>query len=766
MNRTPAHRCAQKVFSLSLLFLSVCYTLSPLSAQPAQPVQSSSALFGNAVVERKIDSLLGLMTLDEKLGQLNQICGAFDFNTKLSAITEDHLAQVRAGKVGSMLMVHGAGLTRRVQKAAGESRLKIPVLFGFDVIHGFRTTFPIPLAEASSWDTAAVEAGARVAAAEASAAGIHWTFAPMVDIARDPRWGRIIEGAGEDTYLGSKMAAARVRGFQGTDLKAPNAILACAKHFAAYGAAEGGRDYNTAEVSERTLRETYLPPFKAAVDAGAETFMSGFNEIAGVPATGSKLLLTDILRKEWKFKGFVVSDWESIIEMREHGVVATNKDAAILSINAGVDMDMEGEAYLLHLAEAVKNGKVKIETINNSVRLILQAKFKLGLFDNPYRNCDSEREKKELLSAEHRAAARDMARKSIVLLKNDANLLPLAKNLKTLAVIGSLAEAKRDMLGEWEMVGKPEDVVSLLDGIKQAAPQTKVIYAEGCKPEGNDTQGFKAAVAAARKADAVVIVLGEPASMSGEAHSRSSIDLPGVQESLLKAVVATGKPVVLVLTSGRPLSTVWAAENVKGILNAWHLGVEAGHAVADVLFGDYNPAGKLPVTVPRNAGQIPIYYNHKNTGRPVNEANRKERYKSKYIDLDSSPLYVFGHGLSYAAFDYSAPTVSERRVSPKSSVTVRVTVKNTGTRSGEEVVQLYIARTATSVTRPVRELKGFRKILLAAGESKQVDFVLEPEQLSFYNLEMKWTNEPGAVKVFVGTNAATMNAADFDVTAE
>ncbi len=719
---------------------------------------STYAQLSDQEMTRRADSLIAQMTVEEKLGQLNQVAGDLSNFKRVAGILPAQFQQIREGKIGSMLMVYGADLTRKAQEAAMQSRLKIPVLFGFDVIHGYRTTFPIPLAESCSWDVELAERTARIAATEAAAAGIHWTFAPMVDIARDPRWGRVIEGAGEDPYLGSLIAAARVRGFQGADLSADNTILACVKHFVAYGAAEGGRDYNTVDVSERTLREIYFPPFKAAIDAGAATLMTSFNEISGTPATLSRFLMTDVLRGEWNFKGMVVSDWESINESRVHGAAKTNDDAAVLAINAGVDMDMEGELYV-NLAKEVRAGKVSDAVLNQAVRRVLLAKFKLGLFDDPFRYCNAEREKALVLNPAHRALAREAAQKSIVLLKNDKNMLPLRKDLKTLAVIGGLAESKRDMLGEWEMVGRPEDAVSVLDGIKKkVSNKTTVIYSKGYEAtrgkESLSRAGFVEAIKAAKKSDAVVVVVGETADMTGEAHSRASLDLPGVQEDLIKELHTLNKPMVVVLTNGRPLSIVWTAEKVPAIVEAWHLGIEAGNAIADVLFGDVNPSGKLTMTFPRSVGQIPIYYNHKNTGRPINPQNPNDRYKSRYIDLDNTPLYPFGYGLSYSSFEYKNLRVSQREFRGSESVTITVDVTNNSTVAGEEVVQLYVRDDVASVTRPVKELKGFKKLRIGAGETKQAVFTMSAKDLMFLDKAFKPTMEAGTFTVFVGGNSA------------
>ncbi|PIO48301.1 MAG: beta-glucosidase BglX [[Chlorobium] sp. 445] len=717
----------------------------------------TQAQLAEQTLERRIDSLLAQMTLEEKLGQLNQLAGDLSNFKRVAGILPHQYELIRQGKVGSMLMVYGAELTRKAQEMALQSRLKIPLLFGFDVIHGFRTTFPIPLAESCSWDLALIERSARIAATEAAAAGLHWTFAPMVDIARDPRWGRIIEGAGEDPYLASLIAAARVRGFQGETLSAPNTILACAKHFAAYGAAEGGRDYNTVDISERTLREIYLPPFKAAVDAGVETIMASFNEIAGIPSSINSMLMTDILRREWNFKGFVVSDWESINEVHVHGAAKTTEEAALLALRAGVDMDMEGELYV-NLANAVRAGKISEQTLNAAVRRVLRAKFKLGLFDDPFRYCDVEREKATLLNPDHREAAREMARKSIVLLKNDQDLLPLRKDLKTIAVVGGLATAARDMLGEWEMVGRAEDVITPLDGVKKKVSNTtRVLYAKGCEVsrsrQAMSKAGFAEAVRIAKQADVVIAVVGESADMTGEAHSRASIDLPGVQEDLLKELHKTGKPLVVVVTSGRPLALVWAAENATAIVQAWHLGVEAGNAIADILFGDENPSAKLTISVPRSVGQIPIYYNHKNTGRPINPQNPADRYKSRYIDIENSPLYPFGYGLSYSKFEYRDLRVSQKEFRATDTVRISVEVINTSTRDGEEVVQLYVRDDYASITRPVKELKGFQKVYIKAGERKTVEFKLSAKDLMFLGRDFKPVLEAGSFSVFVGSNS-------------
>jgi len=714
---------------LAFVIASALLSLFTLHAQPSR--------------DHSVDSLLALMTLDEKVGQLVQYSG----------VSAEHEALLRQGKIGSFLNIVGAKATREVQRiAVEETRLRIPLIFGLDVIHGFRTTFPIPLATACSWDLAMIEKSERVAAVEATAAGVNWTFSPMVDIARDPRWGRIAEGAGEDQYLGAAIAAARVRGLQGTDPQSPTSLLACAKHFAAYGGAEGGLDYNTVDISERTLREIYLPPFRAAVDAGAGSLMCSFNEISGIPSSANRKLLTDILRGEWKFDGFVVSDWNSIGELVQHGVAGNLKDAALLGLKAGVDMDMEADAYHNHLTTLVKEGRLSEKELNEAVRRVLRAKFRLGLFDNPYKNCDTVREKRDILTSAHRDAARAMAQRSIVLLKNNDNLLPLGKSARTLAVVGPLADDKKSPLGPWHTMGRPEDVVSVLDGIKsKVGASTRVVYARGCDVEKKVTDGFTKALDVARGADIVIAIVGETETMSGEAASRSYLGLPGSQEELIRALQATGKPVIVVLMNGRPLAIEWITQHVPAILETWFLGVETGYAIADVLFGDYNPSGKLTTSFPRTTGQVPIYYNHKNSGRPENDTLH---FTSKYIDVENTPLFPFGYGLSYTSFAYSQLDLSSRTLMEGGSLIVNATVKNAGNRFGEEIVQMYVRDEVASVTRPVKELKGFQKIALGPGESKRVQFILTAEQLKFYDRDMKWTIEPGTFQVFVGPNSS------------
>ena len=644
-----------------------------------------------------------------------------------------------------------------------QSRLKIPLLFGQDVIHGYKTTFPIPLAEAASWDLEAMELTARIAATEAAAAGIHWTFAPMVDISRDPRWGRVMEGAGEDTYLGSKIAYARVKGFQG-NLGDVTSVMACVKHFAAYGAAVGGRDYNSVDMSNRMLWETYLPPFKAALDAGAATFMNSFNDLNGIPATGNAYLQRDILKEKWNFKGFVVSDWGSIGEMVNHGYAKDNKEAALAAITAGSDMDMESNAYRYHLAQLVKEKKVPMALIDDAVKRILRKKFELGLFDDPFKFNNEEREQKALNNPEHRKVARAMAAKSIVLLKNEKGILPLSKSTKTIAFIGPLVKEYKQNMGFWS-VELPEldytkEIVSQWDGLQNKVEKnTQLLYAKGCDIEGDNTEGFAEAIAVANQADVVILSIGERRDQSGEAKSRSNLRLPGVQEELVKAIQATGKPVVVLINAGRPLIFNWTADQVPAILYTWWLGSEAGNAIADVLFGDYNPSGKLPISFPREEGQIPIYYNHFNTGRPApNET--ATNYVSAYIDLKNSPKFPFGYGLSYTTFNYSDLQLSKKVMKKNETITVSFTLTNTGKFDGEEVVQLYLKDQVGSVVRPVKELRDFQKVFLKAGASQKITFTIDKEKLAFYNAKLEWAPEPGAFEVQLGASSADIRLKD------
>jgi beta-glucosidase len=702
-------------------------------------------------IDQKVDSVLKLMTLDEKIGQLNQYTSSW--STGPVSPEGNKLLEIKDGKIGSLLNVKGVDKTRSMQEVAMQSRLKIPLLFGLDVIHGYKTTFPIPLAEAASWDLNAIELSARIAATEASASGIHWTFAPMVDIARDPRWGRVMEGAGEDPYLGSLIAKARVKGFQGKGLGNVDAVMACAKHFAAYGAAIGGRDYNSVDISERTLWEIYLPPFKAAADAGAATFMNSFNDLNGIPATGNAYLQRDILKGRWNFKGFVVSDWGSIGEMIQHGYAADKNDAALKAITAGSDMDMESRSYTANLSKLVKEGKVSEALIDDAVKRILRKKFEMGLFDDPFRFCNAQREKVAINNQQHRFIAREVAQKTIVLLKNQNNLLPLSKSHKTIAVIGPLAKSKEDMLGFWNVPWTDNsDVVSLYEGLeKKIGSGTKLLYAKGAEINDSSRAGFAEAVKTALQSDVVIVSVGEKRDMSGEAKSRSNIHLPGVQEDLIKALYATGKPIVVIINAGRPLIFNWTADNAPAILYTWWLGSEAGNAIANVLFGDYNPSGKLPMSFPRTEGQIPVYYNYFSTGRPAPDNNAMPNYRSGYIDLQKSPRFAFGYGLSYTTFKYDGLKLSDSVMSAGKNIEVSFTLTNTGKLSGEEVAQLYIRDNVASLVRPVKELKAFEKLALRPGETKLIHFIIDRSKLSFYNQKLEWKAEPGTFSLMIGT---------------
>ncbi|MFZ4059023.1 MAG: glycoside hydrolase family 3 N-terminal domain-containing protein [Ferruginibacter sp.] len=724
-------------------------------------VVANTAMAQQDAIDKKVNQLLKRMTLEEKIGQLNQYSGDW---ASTGPITKDgdKQSQIRNGQLGSMLNVVGTDHTRQLQEIAMQSRLKIPLLFGQDVIHGFKTTFPIPLAEAASWDLKAIELSARIAATEAAAGGIHWTFAPMVDIGRDPRWGRVMEGAGEDTYLGSKIATARVKGFQGKGLGNIDAVMACAKHFAAYGAAIGGRDYNSVDMSLRTLWEVYLPPFKAAAEAGAATFMNSFNDINGTPASANAYIQNDILKGKWNFKGFVVSDWGSIGEMVNHGTVKNNYEAAQAAIMAGNDMDMESRAYKDHLATLVKAGKVPIKFVDEAVKRILRKKFELGLFDDPYKFSNPDREKKEMNNLQHVQAAREMARKSIVLLKNDAiastgkPILPLSPSVKNIALIGPFVKAVRDNLGFWSMEW-PDDsstIVPIYDGLKNNLPAgTQINYTLGCGIEDTSTAGFNAAIALAMQSDVVILTVGERRDMSGEAKSRSNLQLPGVQEALIKAIYNTGKPMVVLISAGRPLVFNWTADHVPSIMYTWWLGSQAGNAIADVLTGAYNPSAKLPSTFPRTEGQIPIYYNYLNTGRPASDENNLN-YVSAYNDLKNSPKFPFGYGLSYTTFKYSDLTLTASKIKPNQTIVASVTITNTGTVDGEEIVQLYLRDKVASIARPMKELKDFQKLMLKAGESKTIQFTIDKEKLSFYNDQLVWNAEPGEFELMIGASAA------------
>lgn len=753
------------------------FLLAILAASPIAVVtgQGRESPLTSARASRFADSVLRLMTLEEKLGQLAQTPGR---GTQTGPrVPEGGEAIVRAGRVGSFLGIFGAEYTRELQRiATQESRLKIPLLFALDVIHGFRTIYPVSIAEAASFNPERVELSARYSAIEATAHGLHWTFAPMVDIARDARWGRIVEGAGEDPYLGELMAAARVRGFQGGDgalnLGATDALLATAKHFAAYGAAEGGRDYNTVELSERALWQTYLPPFEAAIKAGVAVVMASFNDIGGVPAHASDWLLGEVLRGRWGFKGLVVSDWSGIAEMVPHGVAATTGEAGVLALRAGVDVDMSDGIYADSMAAVVRAGRLPERFVDSSVHRLLRVKYALGLFQDPYRFSDVERQRRYTLAPEHLAAARIAAREAIVLLKNANKTLPLRKGLRTIAVIGPLADDARSALGNWAADGRPAEAVTVLAGIRAAVgPSTRVAHVRGAPVDTADTTGFALARSAASAADAIVLVLGEREDMSAEAASRASIELPGSQLDLARSVIravrrssgGSNKPVVVVLMNGRPLAIPELAIEAPALVESWFLGNQHGNAVADVLFGDYNPGGKLPATFPRATGQIPIYYNHRNTGRPGDTA---AKYTSKYLDLPLTPLFPFGHGLSYTTFEYSNLRLSSQRIAGRDSLEVAVDLRNAGDRGGDEVVQVYLRDDVASVAEPIRALKAFRRVTLRPGERRTISFKLGPDSFALYDRQMRRVVEPGRFTVYVGTDSDARLSSRFEFTGD
>ncbi len=702
-----------------------------------------------------VSELMSKMTTEEKIGQLVQYTADGTVTGPKSGL--NYIEQIKKGNVGSILNATTVKYTRELQKMnLDNSRLKIPLLFGYDVIHGYKTIFPITLGEAAAWDEEAAKLSSQVAAAEAAAGGVHWTFAPMVDIARDARWGRVSEGSGEDVYLGSKLAYARVKGFQGDNLGAINTILACTKHFAAYGAAEAGRDYNTVDMSERVLRETYLPPFKATVDAGVATFMTSFNEIAGVPSTASKFLLRDVLKGEWGFKGFVVTDYTAINELIPHGVAKDSAQAGELALRAGVDMDMVGGIYMTKLKKLLDEKKVTIAQIDDACRRILEAKYDLGLFEDPYRYNDEKREKEVTYKKEHLDAALSVAKKSLVLLKNQNNVLPLRKEQRV-AFVGPLVSDEWNIIGSWAASGDRNGfAVSVQEGVNKIVTEKgKVTFDKGVEIVDARRDMMKAALDNAAKADVIVAVMGEFENMTGEAASRTNIDLPGIQKEFLAELKKLGKPVVLVLMNGRPLTLGWEAENMDAILEAWWPGTMGGDAIAQTLYGINNPSGKLPMSFPRNVGQLPLYYNAKNTGRPyLGLTDPEQKYKSRYIDVDNSPLYPFGYGLSYTTFAYSNLHLSSSTMKDEGSIRVSVDVANTGNYDGDEVVQLYIQDVIGSVTRPVRELKGFKKIFLKKGEKKTVDFEISANDLRFYNIDMQFVAEPGDFNVYVGGSSA------------
>lgn len=709
-------------------------------------------------MEQFINDLMKEMTLEEKIGQLTLYTSDMDHTGPF--VRDQYIDEIKAGRVGAIFNAYTAEYTYNLQKmAVEETRLGIPMLFGYDVVHGHRTIFPMPIGETATWDLEAIEQSARISAIEATAEGLHWTFSPMIDVTRDPRWGRIAESSGEDPYLTTQVARAKVRGYQGDDLKELNTMLATAKHFAAYGAPQAGRDYHTVDMSEITFRNNFLPPFEALVEEGVATFMTAFNELFGVPATGSKYLLTQILRDEWGFEGFVVTDYTSINEMVPHGYARDEKHAAELAINAGVDMDMQGSVFNDYLAVLVDEGKVNEKTIDIAVRRILTMKYKLGLFEDPYRYSDPVREEELVMTDEHMEFARDFSRKSIVLLKNESNTLPLTDDVKSIALIGPMADNQRDMIGSWSAAGDYAKSVTLKQGIiNRQGNLTRINYAKGTTVNDPDRSGFPEAIRAAAASEVVIMALGEHYWQSGEAASRSNIDLPGVQEELFNEIVKLGKPVIVVLMNGRPLTLENVDQKASAILETWFLGTTAGDAIADVLFGDYNPSGKLPVTFPRNVGQIPIFYNHKNTGRPESES----KFTSKYLDVPNSPLYPFGYGLSYTTFEYSDITLSSKEMKMNDTLTASVYITNTGDRAGEEVVQLYIRQLVASITRPVKELKAFEKIALEPGERKEVTFDLTWKDLAFYNAKNEFKTEQGEFHLFIGTNSIDIQQVSFN----
>lgn len=734
-------------------------------------ISTSAQTANDAKMKTFIDALMKKMTLEEKIGQLN-LPGSGDIVTG-QASSSDIGKKIKEGRVGGLFNIKSVEKIRAVQKVAvEETRLKIPMLFGMDVIHGYETVFPIPLGLSCTWDMSLIERSARIAATEASADGINWTFSPMVDIARDPRWGRIAEGSGEDAYLGSQIAKAMVKGYQGNDYTKGNTIMSCVKHYALYGAAEAGRDYNTTDMSHQRMYNEYFPPYKAAVDAGAGTVMASFNEVDGVPATANKWLMTDVLRKQWGFKGFVVTDYTGINEMIEHGI-GDLQTVSARALMAGIDMDMVGEGLLTTTQKSLKEGKVTMAQIDAACRRILEAKYKLGLFEDPYRYCNEQRAKTEIFTDANRKEARSIAAQSFVLLKNAGNVLPLKKS-GTIALIGPLADNKENMPGTWSVAANFSKATSVLKGLQEVVgDKAKILYAKGSNLDydaafeeragmfGKDlkrdnrsaSEIIQEAVNIANQSDVIVAALGESAEMSGESSSRTDIQIPAAQKDLLKALLKTGKPVVLVLFTGRPLALKWENENVPAILNVWFGGSEAGYAIADVLFGDVNPSGKLSTTFPQNVGQVPIFYNHKNTGRPLAEGKWFSKFRSNYLDVSNEPVYPFGFGLSYADFNYSEVKLSSNALKGNQTLTASVTVTNNGKYAGKETVQLYIRDVVGSVTRPVKELKGFQKIALKAGESKIVSFSITPADLKFYNYDLKYDWEPGEFQVMIGGNS-------------
>lgn len=713
---------------------------------------------GRTAIETKIDSLLEIMTLEEKAGQLTLYTSGWTVTGP--KLRDDYLDELKAGRAGNLFNAHTVAYAKELQRiAVEETRLGIPLLFGLDVIHGYKTTYPIPLAESCTWDLELIEKTARLSAREATASGVNWTYNPMVDITRDPRWGRVAEGSGEDVFLGSLIGAAKVRGYQGADLSLPETMLACVKHFAAYGAAQAGRDYHTVDVSDRVLRDTYLPPYRAAIEAGATTVMTSFNELDGIPASGSQYLMTEILRDEWGFEGFVVTDYTAINEMVQHGIVENEKEAAAFAFDAGVEMDMQGGLFSRYLPELVNEGRIAEERLDACVRRVLRMKFDLGLFDDPYRYLNKERETETLFSEEFMQHALESANESIVLLENDG-ILPLSKGVNSLALIGPLADNQKDLLGTWHVAGVAEKVITLRQGLKNVAPNVTINYARGADFKGNDRSGFREAISTARQSEVIVYAIGENYQQSGEAASRTDINIPSVQMELLEELQKLNKPIILVVMAGRPLTLTDVHDKVAAILYTWHLGTMAGQAIAQTLFGDNNPSGKLTMTFPRSTGQIPVFYNMKNTGRPFNEKNK---YTSKYIDAPNSPLYPFGYGLSYTSFSYDDFRLNTSVMSGDQSIEAKVTVKNIGDVAGEEIVQWYIQDIVGSVTRPVKELKGFEKIALVPGASREVTFTIDQNDLIFYARDKTWKSEPGDFKLFVGTHAQSLMEVNFEL---
>lgn len=753
---TSAFIIMDKIKSIVCLFVFLLATFSC-----TDNYQENNGLNGKneKTYDKQIQDLMAKMSLNEKIGQLNMLSG--DWSVTGPVIRSNFAKAIKAGKVGAMLNCYTAAYTHKLMKLAVDStRLGIPLLFGYDVIHGQRTIFPIPLGESCSWDLDLIKKAARIAAEEASAEGIQWTFAPMVDITRDPRWGRVMEGSGEDPWYGSLVAKARVFGFQGKNLANNNTILACVKHGVAYGAPIAGRDYNTVELSKRTLFQTYLPPYHAAVEAGVATAMTAFNEIDGTPCTSNAWIWNDLFRKQWRFKGLVVSDYAAINELVKHGVAKNVPDADVLALHAGVDMDMMGMGYVKNLKKALEQKKVSMDEINKAVYRILKAKYELGLFDDPFKYCNDKREKTELMTPEKLAFARKDARESMVLLKNRNHLLPFSKKIHSIALIGPLANDKYDMIGSWSAAGdrytKP---VTLLEGVKnKLGSQVKIWYAKGTEINTNSTKGFARAIQLAKKADVVLLALGESSNMSGEASSRTHLDLPGNQNQLADAIFKVNKNTAVILMNGRPLTISNLDFVSPAILETWFAGTEAGNAIADVVFGDYNPSGKLTMTFPRNVGQIPIFYSHKNTGRPMDPNNH---YTSKYIDSPNSPLYPFGYGLSYTTFTYKNMELNKKEISTSDTLRVSVTLTNMGNYDGTEVAQLYIRDLVGSVTRPVKELRGFKRVFLKKGQSEQITFSLTNSDLAFYRKDMSWGSEPGTFEVFVGSNSETQYKMSF-----